>query len=200
MLLPHDGNQFGVQLDLTPAGARALLGLPAAGLAATVVGLDQVLGPAAAELADRMAAAAGWPPRFAVLDEVLSRRVDRLDPAPAVLGYVWRRMISSGGALRIGALAAEVGWSRRHLGARFAAEFGLTPKDAVRVVRFDRARWLLRGPHRPTLADVAAACGYYDQPHLAREWRQLAGVAPSVWLATDELSFVQDGRDEGRAR
>jgi AraC-like DNA-binding protein len=200
VLLPHDGNQFGVQLDLTPAGARALLGVPAASIATLVVGLDELLGPAAVELPERMALAGDWRQRFAVLDEVLSRRTDRLEPAPAILGFLWRRMIGSGGALRVGDLAAEVGWSRRHLGARFAAEFGLTPKDAARVVRFDRAKGLLRSPDRPTLAEVAAVCGYYDQPHLAREWRDLAGVAPSVWLGTDELSFVQDGRDTERAR
>jgi AraC-like DNA-binding protein len=199
VLLPHDGNQFGVQLDLTPAGARALLGLPAAGIAATVVGLDELLGPAAAELPDRMAAAADWPHRFAILDEVLSRCTDRAKPAPTILGYLWRRMLTSGGALRVGDLAAEVGWSRRHLGARFAAEFGLSPKEAARVVRFDRAKRLLRAPDRPTLAEVSAVCGYYDQPHLAREWRELAGVAPSVWLAEDELSFVQGGQEEGLA-
>ncbi|MCW2642309.1 MAG: AraC family transcriptional regulator [Dactylosporangium sp.] len=200
VLLPHDGDQFGVQLDLTPAGARALLGLPAAGIAATVVGLDQMLRPAAAELPERMAAAPDWPRRFAVLDEVLSRRTDRLDPAATVLEYLWHRIVSSGGSLRVGDLAAEVGWSRRHLGARFAAEFGLSPKAAARIVRFDRTRRLLRAHDRPTLAEVATVCGYHDQPHLAREWRQFAGVAPSVWLATDELSFVQDGRDEGEAR
>jgi AraC-like DNA-binding protein len=113
---------------------------------------------------------------------------------------LWHRVVSSGGALPVGDVAAEVGWSRRHLGASFAAEFGLSPKAAVRIVRFDRTKRLLRTYDRPTLAEVATVCGYYDQPHLAREWRQLAGVAPSVWLAIDELSFVQDGRDEGEAR
>jgi transcriptional regulator GlxA family with amidase domain len=76
----------------------------------------------------------------------------------------------------------------------------LSPKELAGVVRFDRAKRLLRAPGRPTLAEVAAVCGYYDQPHLAREWRELAGTAPSVWLADDELSFVQDGQGEGLAR
>jgi AraC-like DNA-binding protein len=195
VLLPHDGNQFGVQIELTPAGARGLLGLPAAGIARAVVGLDELLGPSAGELPDRMVAAGDWASRFAVLDEVLTRHAGRLGPVPATLAYVWGRVLGSGGAARVGDLAAEVGWSRQHLGARFAAEFGLSPKDAARVARFDHAKRLLRSPGRPTLAGVAAACGYYDQAHLAREWRDLAGVAASVWLATDELSFVQAGRD-----
>ncbi|MEV6211981.1 AraC family transcriptional regulator [Kitasatospora sp. NPDC051914] len=61
-------------------------------------------------------------------------------------------------------------------------ETGLSPKAAARVVRFDRARRMAAsGGGR--LAELAAACGYFDQAHLAREFRALAVVAPSVWLA-----------------
>lgn len=36
----HDGNQYGVQLDLTPLGARRLLGLPAGELSGSTVALE----------------------------------------------------------------------------------------------------------------------------------------------------------------
>ena len=75
------------------------------------------------------------------------------------------------------------------------AETGLTPKAAGRVIRFDRARKLLvrelataTADYR--LADLAAACGYFDQAHLAREFRALAGCPPSQWLA-EEFRNVQ---------
>lgn len=42
----------------------------------------------------------------------------------------------------------------------------------------------------PRLADVAAECGYFDQAHLAREFRSLADCAPSRWLA-EEFRNVQ---------
>ncbi|GIF96413.1 AraC family transcriptional regulator [Catellatospora citrea] len=178
----HDGTQFGVQLALTPAGARALFGMPAAALAAAVAPLS--LEP----LTDRLRAAS-WPRRFALLDEALNRRLDPVEPAPE-LAFAWRRIMRSGGALRVGALAAETGWSRRHLCARFAAEFGVGPKDALRLVRFGRSTRLVREPHRRALADIAAACGYYDQAHLAREWREFAGVAPSHWAQSEELPIL----------
>ena len=89
-------------------------------------------------------------------------------------------------------VAGQVGWSRRHLAHRFTDEFGLSPKLAARVVRFERATTLLRSPGRPALAEVAAACGYYDQPHLNRDFVELAGCPPGEWLAA-ELPSVQDG-------
>ena len=67
----HPGRLAGLQLSLTPAGARALLGCPAGALASLDVPLDAVLGPAGHELADRVRAAGGWAGRFAAVEEVL---------------------------------------------------------------------------------------------------------------------------------
>ncbi len=69
----HDGHQHGMHLELTPLGARALLGVPARELASHVVELSDLLGRRADELADRLTTASGWPARFAVLDRVLAR-------------------------------------------------------------------------------------------------------------------------------
>lgn len=69
----------------------------------------------------------------------------------------------------------------------------MSPKELHCIARFDLSKWLLRRSPRASLAEVAAACGYFDQSHLAREWNQLAGCAPSRWLRSEELSFVQDG-------
>lgn len=99
----------------------------------------------------------------------------------------------SGGTVSINALAAEIGWSRQHLARRFGDEFGLGPKLAARVVRFERARRMLeRTPSFVSIAQVAAACGYYDQAHLNRDFAELAGCSPTVWLAAELPSFQDD--------
>jgi AraC-like DNA-binding protein len=45
------------------------------------------------------------------------------------------------------------------------------------VLRYERAALRLRD-HRSTPAEVAADCGYTDQPHLTREFRQFSGITP----------------------
>jgi transcriptional regulator GlxA family with amidase domain len=103
----------------------------------------------------------------------------------------WEMLVSTAGRLEVSRLAGEVGYSRRHLAALFHRELGLAPKAAARVLRFERSRRLIAGPERPNLALVAAAAGYYDQAHMTREWTEIAGCAPSVWMA-EELPFLQD--------
>nr|WP_308015148.1 helix-turn-helix domain-containing protein [Nocardia coffeae] len=203
-LIGHHGYQHGVQLALTPLGARVLFGVPTADLGSWVVDLTDVLGPRAAELRERMAATADWSRRFAILDQILLELMCEATIEPE-LRRAWQLLTGSAGRARVGAVAEEIGWSRRYLGARFAAEFGITPKDAARLARFESSHRLLRTvateaasatAAQPragtTLAEVAAATGYYDQAHMAREWRELAGLPPSRWLACEVFPFVQD--------
>jgi AraC-like DNA-binding protein len=195
-LIVHDGAQSGVQVSLDPLGARALLGLPAGELADVTVDLTVLLGRDANEALHRMADAPDWAARFAVLDDVLLRRLDLSRRAADPLELAWREVVRRGPGLRVDDLAGDVGWSRRHLTERFTREFGLGPKELARVVRFERSKKLLQRGGFGSLAEVAAECGYYDQAHLAREWRQLAGCAPSAWLASEDLPSVQALGDE----
>jgi AraC-like DNA-binding protein len=195
-LITHHGYQSGIQLALSPLGARALLGLPAGELAHIDVEGPVVLGRVADEIGERLQAERDWPGRFAVLDRMLTR-VLAVGPAGGVsaeVGHSWQRLLTARGGCGVAELAAETGWSDRHLRARFRAETGLSPKAAARVIRFDWARRrLLRrvaSGAPQALADLAADCGYYDQAHLAREFRDLAGCPPSVWLA-EEFRNVQ---------
>lgn len=151
-----------------------------------------MLGPFGDLVRERLLDASTWQERFAVLDELLlGRLVDATPPSPEVR-HAWRRLLRCDGAVPIATLAREVGWSSRHLQGRFAAEFGLTPKTAARVMRFDRARRALTGVHGE-VADVAAACGYADQSHLVRDFQQFAGCPPTTWFA-EEFRNVQDAR------
>lgn len=185
----HHGRGCGVGVELTPLGARRLLGVPAAALASTVVDLRYFWGTAVDELGERLLGVAAWDRGVEVLDSILSRLVvDSQGIAPEV-AHVWHKLARSGGTLRIASLAEELGRSRRHVSARFKAEFGVAPKQAARVMRFERAA--LRLVEGRSVADVAACCGYYDQPHLSREWHSLTGMTPLQWL-DDELRDLPD--------
>jgi AraC-like DNA-binding protein len=187
----HEGRQLGLSVQLTPLGAWGLFGMPAGALAWSVVDLEDVVGQSGRELVERLAEAPTWQARFAILDDALLRRLDRPSGPSPETARAWERLVASGGTLDVSTLAREVGWSRRHLSERLRIELGLPPKVLARVLRFERARRMLERSDRPPLADVAAACGYYDQAHMNREWRELAGSSPTAWLA-EELPSVQD--------
>jgi AraC-like DNA-binding protein len=186
----HDGTQRGVQLALSPRGARALLGVPAAALVDETVSLDDVVGTRADELVERVAAAAGPAERAVVLDRVLTGWW-REHEYPDVVDAAWTQLAASGGSVSIDDLAAGLGVGRRHLSQRVRAELGVTPKAAARVFRFSRSRASLLSSATVSLAATAATCGYFDQAHMSNEWRRLAGCTLGEWIR-EELPFLQD--------
>jgi AraC-like DNA-binding protein len=185
-LIAQDVVQSGVHVEIDPLAVPALFGVSAADVSGLVVDLAD-LGPR--HLPERLAEAPTWQDRFAVLDRTF--RDALADRAPSTeVTWAWRRLTGAGGLVRVEALANEIGWSRRHFAERFRRELGLAPKQAARVLRFQRATEALRrGP--VDLATLAAECGFYDQAHLSNEWRALAGCSPRTWIA-EELPFLQD--------
>jgi AraC-like DNA-binding protein len=193
-LIRHDGHQEGVAVELTPLGTRALFGMPAGAVWNTSLELADVVGPTGDALWERLQEAATWPGRFAACDRVLTALVrDDAEPVPE-LARAWHVIVGTGGTTMVRDIADDVGWSRQHLARRFTREFGLGPKLAARVVRFGRARDLLRDvPSFVSVAQVAAVCGYYDQAHLDRDFVELAGCPPTEWMREELPSFQDPG-------
>ena len=100
-------------------------------------------------------------------------------PGPAQKAISW--IEARHGCISIDELAHAAGLSPRQFRRVCLELTGLTPKFLARVLRFRRA---LAATHtgRPDCAALAADCGYYDQPHLIRDFRQFAGRSPMAVL------------------
>ena len=140
------------------------------------------------------------------------RRDRRVEVRPEI-GYAWRRLRETRGGVGVAELAAETGLSARRLGSLFRAEIGLAPKEAGRVFRFTarrrrigragagrRARHAAR-PRHARRSPLAVECGFYDQAHLAREFRALAAARRrSGWPRSSDSSKprpLTSGNDRG---
>jgi AraC-like DNA-binding protein len=177
----HEGAAGGVQIDLTPAGARALLATPLDELRNRVVPLDAFPSVALDRLVDRLLDAPGWEAQVEVLDAEL-RPAIAAGPALTPQVAAVERRLRADPSVRIGSLAEEVGWTRATLVERFRREVGLPPKTLARLLRFRSAAAQLGSGSTP-IARVAVECGYADQAHLTREVRAFAGCTPRQLVA-----------------
>ena len=177
----HDGLGYGIQAYLTPLGARRFFGMPMGELANRVVELEDRIGPAADELAERRAGARDWAARLDLFERAIAARVRAAPPVASELEWAWGRLLESDGSQPVGELAGELGWSRRHLTARVRDELGMPPKAIARILRFERAVERLR--LGDDLATLALDAGYYDQAHFNRDFRAFAGTTPTEYLA-----------------
>jgi len=177
------GSSNCLQIDFTPLGARRFFHVPMTELTNRMVALDDILGAEGVSFRDNLANESSWARRFDLAECFVARRVDAArDVSPAV-GWAYDRLQATGGRIPVLALAREIGWSRKHLVDRCKAEIGLGPKTLARIVRFRRVMTLSQGRKSGGWADIAAANGYADQSHLARDFHELAGATPSTWLS-----------------
>lgn len=176
----HDGLQRGIQIDLSPVQARRILGVPLSELAGQSVSLDDLLPVAERTLPEQIADAPDWEAKTAIAERWVLDRLDRgRRPDRRIVGAL-KMIVDSGGTIDIAAVQRATGLSRPHLVRLFRTHVGVTPKAFARFVRFDRIVDAVRSGTAESWAVLAADVGCYDQAHLVREVKTLAGMTPTA--------------------
>jgi AraC-like DNA-binding protein len=182
VLVEATGLAAGMQVNFTAIGAGLFFGVPMAELTNRTVALRDVLGPDGERLEAQLEDTPGWEARFDMLDAFITHRIAMAAPTPLAVAFAMERLTATGGSASIQALADDAGWSRKHLASLFKQHVGLPPKTMARVIRFNRATSLLREHGEVRWVDVALQCGYYDQAHFNRDFRDFTGGTPGEYL------------------
>ena len=187
--LECDGRMHAIGVRFTSNGARAWLRLPLRQITSRIEDAHGVCGSAASCVRRAIEQGRGTDERLTAAEHAVRRALRPEDGAARAIAHAVRIVERHAGTVSIDALARACGLGPRQLERRFLDEVGVSPKAFARIVRFQQALRALRAGTPP--ADVAAACGYADQPHLAREFRRFAGThAGEVNLGN--VAFLQD--------
>jgi AraC-like DNA-binding protein len=176
---------LGMQVNFTPIGARMFLGVSMESITNRTVELEDVFGHSVRSVVEQLQSTPNWSSRFDLLDRLIaSSRLDAAPETPAPVLWAWNKLKSSSGNVSISGLAGDAGYSHKHLISRFRDQIGLPPKTVARVLRFDRAvQKMKRGEHIANWLDLADECGYFDQAHMIRDFREFAGMTPADFQA-----------------
>ncbi len=178
LLLEPTGASEILAVRFTPAGAAAFFPFALNAIVDGHAAVD-VLGVAARELEARLREAPTTAARLRMLEAALHRW--RRRDVPARVAVAVERLRTCAGQVRVATVAQELDVTPRQLERDFARWVGLAPKPFARLMRFQRMfRALDAGDAR--WAEVAAECGYSDQAHLANEFRELSGLAPTEYF------------------
>jgi AraC-like DNA-binding protein len=173
-----------LSVRLRPAGAYALLGRSLAAVSGITVDLQDLLGKGASELAERCHQAPSTSERLWIAADWVAARAARSPGVDPAIAFAAAQIERRAGAVSIAALRERTGLTRTRLATAFREQIGVPPKLYARIQRFRRVLAMIHEGAAP-LADIALAAGYYDQPHMNAEFRELSGLAPTGFLAAD---------------
>ena len=149
------------------------------------VPIEALWGRAARRLEEAVAEACDAAARVRLAEAFLLGCLDNGPPRDAAVEAAVGQILRERGQVRLAALGAAAGLSERQLERRFRTAVGLGPKALSRLVRFQEVLRRVGGGEGPPLVQVALDCGYFDQSHLVRYFRELAGVAPTQYLGAE---------------
>ena len=177
------GQAATIGVHFKPGGAFPFFQATAHELRDAHVSLDELWGAGAASLLRERLIEAGTPEQsFRILVQSLMARAARpLARHPAV-AFALSEFRTVPHTRTVSDVARQTGFSRRRFIQLFSEEVGLAPKMFCRIRRFQRVLRLIDEVRRVEWADIASACGYFDQAHFIRDFRAFCGLNPSAYL------------------
>jgi len=174
-----------------PFGARRVLKIPAHETTNLIVPLED-LAPTLHQKLLRLGELNTVTQQLAFVDQVL--RESALANADSQIEIAVNQMMSSPMVAGLDQLAALSNLGLRQFQRRFKEEVGMSPKLFWRIQRFQQVFQALNTPNS-SWVEAAMHCGYYDQSHLIRDFKDFSAETPSVLLAAESdlaLHFLQN--------
>lgn len=171
-----------------PHGASELFGLPIWELTDSVLPLEDISRRLFRRFR-RLRELRSLPQQLAALDRILHLTASSGGTNDPRVSFAVGEFERAHGAMGVKHVADRVGLSSRQLERRFKNAVGISPKLFSRMQRFQRVFRAMDDPDSDWVT-AAVHCGYYDQAHLIRDFREFSGKTPTALLA-QELDLIR---------
>ena len=162
-----------------PGGAAPFLGAHAGEFLNTHVDLANLWGSSATFLREALCEQRDPRRQFEMMERALLEKLAEQAIPSAVVGKSLQILERTNGKVRIRELARSLDLGQRRFADLFVQQVGLSPKLFGRVLRFQYAVSICQVSTDPDWAQLAIECGYYDQSHLIRDFREFSGLSPA---------------------
>ncbi len=169
-----------LKVSFQPGGLHRLLGIPMPELLGND-GIDarDIWGNEINLVLEQLAGTDSFYKKKIIIEQFLISKSNKLKQRLPV-DPVMLMLLKGGGLITVERLAYESCLSNRQFERVFKNRIGLSPKFFSRLVRFSRA-WVIKET-QPDInwLQLAHKCGYYDQMHFIRDFKEFTGANPSL--------------------
>lgn len=117
------------------------------------------------------------------------------DNATKCIEYAVSRMVNYPTRRCLPQLSDEIGYSQKHFIDLFRQHVGVTPKQYLKIVRFQNAIRTMERRHMIRWSEVALESGYYDQAHFIHDFKFFSGFTPNEYMKrkSPTLNYIPVG-------
>lgn len=144
--------------------------------------LDSVLGTEGRVIEEQINEAATFAECVGIIETFLTKRLVENKKFDGTLIRAAEIIVENDGMMSVGGVARIVGVSERRLERKFKQKIGVSPKLFSRIIRFQNILKALKETGTDDVLDTALTFGYFDQPHMIREFKEFSGKSPTAFL------------------
>jgi AraC-like DNA-binding protein len=179
-----------VMVGFQPGGMHRLLRIPMNEMIDMHVDSKLLLGREIEAVTEQLNEAADVEKMAMIVQQYLLSKVKGLK-ASLPFEEVLMNMLEQKNLVQVDELAKQACVSVRQLERQFRERTGLPPKLFIRLVRFSKA-WVMREREQEiSWIKIAHACGYADQMHMIRDFKEFTGVTPKTLQSSLEQSSLR---------
>jgi AraC-like DNA-binding protein len=182
---------FGVKLRI--GSIYTLFGIPAHELTNRTVTLEDLLGNSAVALIEQIAESSTSMQKIKHLEKALVHLAQQNNRKNFSVEFAVLESLARDPSISVSRLAAGFGYSSRQLQRKLNNFIGLPPRLFMRIRRFEKILQIMRNSARQenlSWSDLAFSCGYSDQAHFIRDFREFTGHTPTTYMADLKMSDI----------
>ena len=125
------------------------------------------------------------------LQQFLLKRLhkNKQQTAQAAIATISNAMLQTNATHSVEYWADAANLSTRQFNRNFRNIIGISPKEYLKILRFNQAIVLYKDESTESFAMLAHQCGYYDQAHFIKDFKDYTGTTPKGY-ATDSKTLV----------
>ena len=171
---------------------------PMSDLADTVAEADLVFGRTFRDLREQLLAANGPARMFQMVERFLLKQAGdaiREDSSTRCIDYALSSIIHRPTLRRLDRLSNDIGYSQKHFIDLFRRRVGVTPKQYLRIMRFQKVICEIERDGFIPWNRISLESGYYDQSHFIHDFKHFSGFTPNDYMKrkTTTLNYVPVG-------
>lgn len=161
-----------------------------------VIESDLIFGQSILDLRDQLLASSSIANMFLLTETFLLTRAGfntlQSDSFSHCIDYAITQIIKFPNQLCLEKLSDEIGYSQKHFIHLFKSQVGLTPKQYMNVLRFQKSIAEIESTSIYDWTFIAQQSGFYDQSHFIHSFKEFSGFTPNEYVSkkTDSLNYV----------